>query len=465
MPVGLIGLANLLAEEGVVVRGLNYPAECFIEPGFDLKAWLRAAGPPRVILVDLHWYEHSFGALDIARVCKEVYPGTPVVVGGLTASLYARQILEYSPSIDFVIRGDAEQPLRQLVLELCQRDARAKDLESIPNLCYRVGDQVIESELSYCASSRELDDLDFTHLGFLDHAQRYHGFQYVGRRGAFIPSEEPKLRAHWLSIGRGCAFNCSFCGGGSTSQGILAGREGFVMRSVGAVADDIEELGDRGIQQVALTLDPAAVGEAYWKALFSELSRRHVRIGLYNEVFQLPSEDFVEAFAECAVRPHSQLALSLLSGDERVRRMNGKRFSNRELFAVLKVLKRHKLPVAIYYSFNLPGQDEASLRKTLLVSRHIGNLYPPRLLMMYNQPHTLDPCSPMSRHPEQFDIEVQLNSFREYVEYCQRTAAERPGVLGLSYRGFRWRGRTRDAERKMQQLWLDYGSRQRFLCF
>lgn len=43
MPVGLIGLANLLAEEGVVVRGLNYPAECFIEPGFDLKAWLRAA--------------------------------------------------------------------------------------------------------------------------------------------------------------------------------------------------------------------------------------------------------------------------------------------------------------------------------------------------------------------------------------------------------------------------------------
>jgi len=459
MPAGLVGLANLLAGEGIVVRGINYPVECFIKPGFDLVAWLRSVGPPRVILVDLHWFEHSFGAMDIARVCKAVYPDTPLVVGGMTASYFAEQILAHSSSVDFIICGDAEEPLRQLVLQLCQRDTRAKDLESIPNLCYRRGNRVIKNGLGYQASSAELDDLDFINLDFLDHAQDYLGFEYVPVRGISTPSEE--LQGRWLTIGRGCSYNCSFCGGGNASHSILAGREGFVMRSVEAVVDDIEELQDRGIHQVSLTLDPAVVGKSYWKSLFSELSRRRIRIGLYNEAFQLPSEDFVEAFAECAIPRHSQFALSPLSGDEQVRRMNGKCFSNCELFAVLKALKRHRLPVGIYYSSNLPGQDETSLRKTLFVSERIASLYPSHLLAMYNLPHTLDPCSPMSCHPEDFDIEVQFHCFEDYVDYCQRTAV---GVPRLGDRGFQWRKRTLDEQRKMQQLWRDFGNQQRFPC-
>lgn len=465
MPVGVIGLVNLLRAEGLSVRGLNYPSECFIDPTFDLREWLREAGSPRLFLIDLHWYEHSFGALDVARICKEVFPGIPVVIGGLTASFYSGEILESFPVVDFVIRGDAEEPLRQLATRVCSGHTDGQDWESIPNLSYRVDDQVIENELSYRASSLELDCLDFADIDFLDHKRRYWGFQYVGRREQFVPADEPRYLAHWLSIGRGCAFNCSFCGGGCQSHEILAGRAGFVMRSVDRVVDDLKVLQDRGVHQAALALDPAVVGEPYWRQLFSEMSRRDIHIGLYNEAFQLPSQEFIEAFAECADLEHSQIALSLLSGDERVRRLNGKSYSNRELFTTLKVLRRFKVPIAIYYSFNLPGQDESSLRKTLFVSQRIGRLYPARLLIMYNQPHTLDPCSPMSLHPEKFDIEVDYRCFSDYYDYCRRTAIENPGVRQLLGCGFRWRGRTREAERKMQQLWLDFGRRQRFLCF
>ncbi|MBM3187174.1 MAG: radical SAM protein [Chloroflexi bacterium] len=464
MPVGIVGLINMLRAEGLEVRGVNYPAEGFIDPTFDLRAWLQGAGIPRAYLVDLHWYEHSFGALDVAALCKAISPRTPVVIGGLTASLFSREILERSPHVDYVLRGDAEAPLRELTGILCG-GGTSGDLASIPNLSWRDGDHVVENERSYCASPADLDALDYASLDWLAHPGRYGGFQYVGRREQFIPADEPRYRAHWLCLGRGCVHNCDFCGGGSESHALIAGRRGFVLRSIGKVVDEMEALHSRGIHQIALTLDPAVIGEAYWQALLAEMSHRGLRVGLYNEAFQLPSDAFLEALAEVADLEHSQLALSLISGDEGVRRRNGKPFSNHELFERLRTLRRLKMPLAIYYSFNLPGQNEASLRRTLFVSQQIGRLYPARLLMMYNQPHTLDPCSPMSRSPDDHDLDIALNSFQDYYDYCRRTALEKPGVQGIDDRGFRWRGRTREEEHRMQALWTAFGRSQRFLCF
>ena len=190
-----------------------------------------------------------------------------------------------------------------------------------------------------------------------------------------------------------------------------------------------------------------------------------MRIGLYQEAFQLPSDDYVRAFAECADLRHSQLCLSPLSGDERVRALNGKNYSNHELFDRLKTMRRSKIPLAMYYSFNLPGQDEAALRKTIFCTERLAQAYDPRLLMVYNQPHTLDPCSAMGRHPENYDITVALRTFQDYFDYCRVTAAERPGVLGNTQRGFTWEGRTPESESKMQPMWRGFAERQRFMCF
>ncbi len=464
-PMGVIGLANRLRQEGISIRGLNYPAESFIRPGFDLAAWLRSSETPRLILMDLHWYEHSFGALDVARMCKQLFPHVPIVVGGLTASLYAREILEAFPWVDYIIRGDAEDPLSRLASALCSGKVLCQDLEGIPNLTYRWDNEVLENAATYHISAQEYEDLNLCALDFLVHADTYLGFQYVGRKEIFYPDEPPRQRAHWLNIGRGCVYDCSFCGGGRRSHEAIAGRQCLVLRSPERVADDIEALRERGVDQVALSHDPAILGEAYWKALLGELSRRRVRIGLYVEAFQLPGEDFLEAFAECADLRHSQIALSLLSGDEHVRRLNGKQYSNHELFAALKTLRRHRVPLAIYYSFNLPGQNEDALRRTLLVTQRLGQVYPHSLLMVYNQPHTLDPCSPMSRCPEDFGITVAYKSFQDYFDYCRLTAAENPGVLGYAYRGFTWRGRAPETEARMQAMWLAFARSQPFLCF
>ena len=63
MPVGVIGLANLLCQRGLEVRGLNLPLELILEPTFDLRAWLKRWDPPRLVMIDLHWYEHALRLL------------------------------------------------------------------------------------------------------------------------------------------------------------------------------------------------------------------------------------------------------------------------------------------------------------------------------------------------------------------------------------------------------------------
>ncbi len=464
-PMGVIGLVNLLRREGLTVRGLNYPAESFITPGFDLAAWLREVRAPRLILIDLHWYEHAFGALDIARICRREFSHSPIVLGGLTASLFAREILENYPSVDYILRGDAEEPLRQLAMALCGGRVTPADLDAIPNLTYRLDGEVVETPQTYRITREEAEQLDLCDISFLDHADNYLGMEYVGRKALFYPDEPPRERAHWLSLGRGCLYDCSYCGGGRQSHEVISGRRHVLLRSPESVADDLEALHDRGVDQAALSLDPAIMGEAYWKALFGELDRRRVHIGLYQEAFQLPGEDYVAAFAECANLAHSQIALSPLSGDERVRALNGKCYTNHDLFVLLKALRRHKIPLAVYYSFNLPGQDETALRKTMFVTQRMAQVYGSRSLMVYNQPHTLDPCSPMGRYPEEYGISVELRTFQSYFDYCRFTATERPGVLGSSQRGFTWAGRPPEMERKMQVMWMQFAQAQTFLCF
>jgi len=453
MPVGVIGLVNLLRGQGLRVKGLNLPLELILESTFDLRAWLKEQEPQSLVMIDLHWYEHAFGALDVARLCKEVYPEVPVLLGGITASIFAREILERFPQVDFIVRGDAEEPLLQMVA--------GESPASIPNLAYRDGDTIAQNDLVYCATSKELDRLDFVDTDFLEHRDSYASMQYSG--AGII--RDASRRGHWLSIGRGCAFDCSFCGGGKAAQNRFAGRKGLTLRSVERVIEDIERLQTRSIHQVSFSLDPAIIGPQYWRALFQGLQRREVRIGLYNEFFQLPTDEFLRLFTETADLNHSEVAITLLSGDEKVRRLNGKFFSNRRLFQVLSWFRRYRIPIFVYFSTNLPGETERTFQRTIRLARQIARYYPGELLRMHNMCHTLDPLSPMSLVPDGYGIRVEMHSFMDYYHYCQRTAYARPDVARGNWRGFRVANRPQNEVEAMARQWDAFCAEQEFRCY
>ena len=439
IPVGVPALVNVLRAAGVEVRGISYPLERELNRGFDLRRWLRAQPRARVVLIDLHWYEHSYGAISVADVSKEVLPDAWVVLGGLTASGFAREILEDFPSVDFVIRGDAELPLLGLVQRCLEASgALLPSLSDIPNLAYRRGGGVVENPIGYCAITEDLDRLDFSDLSFLDHDWQYFVHEY-------LVTDLPKARAalktdpflgRWVTTARGCKHECSYCGGCKSAHKVLAARDGIVPRSPEAVVDELGRLAAAGVIQASLSYDIAEMGEGYWRRFFSLLRKSGVKIGLYNECFQLPSLQFVKRFARVVDLEHSSLAFSPLSGSEWVRRLNGKIFSNNELINILDYVNLSNVFAQIYFSLNLPGETDETLGESIALAERLCDLYPPSRIRILSSCHTLDPLSPMAVHPEKYAIDVTMRSFNDWYTYCRETQLSGPAARTGAHRGF-----------------------------
>ena len=453
-PLGLPGLINRLRENGIGVRGVNHSLEVELDPTFSLATWLSRQPRVKVVLIDLHWYEHSYGAIDAARQVRRVLPHAAVVVGGLTASGFSRQILEQFAEVDYIIRGDAEQPLLELVQWLLQ-GGPADGLTSISNLSYRKDGLVVENPLSYTASPDDLDRLNFVDIDFLDHYQEYYAHEYIVTDLAMARKalETHPFTGRWLCNARGCKYHCSYCGGSKDSHKVLAGRTDLVPRSADKVVADLGRLKELGVIQASLSYDIAEMGQDYWQDFFARLRASGTKIAIYDEFFQMPVPEFIEDFARSVDMSQSAVALSPLSGNERVRHLNGKHFSNDQLFDMLNLLSQHQFYVFVYFSLNLPGENEETIEDTLQLARDIYDFYPPRLLKILDTVHTLDPLSPMAVAPEKYGIRTTLSSFMDFYHYCYNTRLGSQQARTELERGFTLIDPQERSLRKMADWW------------
>ena len=423
MPVGLVALMNLLQGEGHQVLGLNLPVCRMVDPGFTLDAWLSGRPAVRLVLLDLHWYEHAVGVVHTARVVRRAWPETRIVVGGLTATRFGLELLAACPEIDLVVAGDAEEPLRQL--------AAGAPLEEIPNLLRRGA----PPGPSWRTPPELFDDLDTGSLDWLLHARAYRRLLYSSpRRGGPAPPDQRE--AQWIANGRGCAHACLYCGGGRGSHRQLSGLPKLMRRSPEAVLREVRHLRAEQVSQVALTLDPDMLGRTWREAFFGGLEDRP---GLYLESFQLPSVALLDAMATRGDPEHSELALSPLSGDVGVRARNGKSWENGALLEALRLMGERGLSAPVFFSLNLPGEDAHTLSATIDLSRRILDQDRRGLVRIMNICHSLDPASPLSDEPAlQGGVEIGTRSLADYLAHGR---APRPWTFREGERGFAVPGR------------------------
>jgi hypothetical protein len=208
-----------------------------------------------------------------------------------------------------------------------------------------------------------------------------------------------------------------------------------------------------GYVQASLTYDIAELGDDYWKTLFSQIRSRGIQIGLYNEFFQMPSEEFIEDLTRTVPQEHSCVAVSPLSGDERVRRLNGKHYNNDQLFDLLEYLQRHRMNLFVYFSLNLPGETTQTFLKTVELAKEIFYFYPKSLLKIINSAHTIDPLSPMNEHSDKFGVKSTMKSFMDFYHYCEATQEQNPDSRVGLHRGFDLANPENRSLATMVELW------------
>lgn len=407
VPVGIIGILNHLRTRGYEVIGINYSVEKSVDPNYQLEDTLRDI-EYSVLMTDLHWYVHAFGAMYVCQLSKQVKPSVPVVIGGYTSTIFSREIMENFPAVDYLVAGDSDLPMEQLVDYLLKGE---RDAEDIPNLFYRKDGRILRSQDTWVQTS--LDDIDFVSVDFFDHSDR---LCYTTSGGV-----TRKLSERWICIARGCKFNCGYCCGANRNMEKLFHRCNILLRSPEKVAEDFVRLDEMGIYHVAVTHDLQMFGKDYYREVFSHIRASNVKPGLYLECFQLPTKEYVDEMLRTFDVDKMLVALSPISGNETIRRKNGKLFSNDDLYEMVEYLQSKKVKVQLYYTVNLVGETEEEFYDTYWQMKYMHLAMGMGRNNLLYQRVVIDPLAPM----RDFEgIQVEYHTFMDYYNYAQHHARE-----------------------------------------
>lgn len=410
MPMGMISMMNYL-KSNCNVRAINIGLEMSLDRKYKICDELEKTDF-NIAAIDLHWHEHSFTSLETARLCKEVNPECTVILGGITASIFAKDILSEYNYVDVIITGDGEIPLTVLLKSVQNESSSGKNYSNIPNLAYRSGRDIKQNPVMCTANQNGGEN--YTDISSLKHWEEYL------KSNINFYSKNQFWYSYWLCIAKGCLYNCSFCGGGGHIHNEIFNRASIFFRDVNRLIRDIKDLHDLGVHTVNFSHDPQMAGRKYWQTLFKKLRDEKIEIGAYIEINNLPGEEFAKEFERTFTPEFSTLAITPLSGSEKIRMKNGKDFTNRAFLNKIELLEESGIPYALYFATGLPFESETSFNKTLLLAEKVtcGS----HLKMIFNTPFTIDPGSPMYNSPEKYGVFPHLRNFNDYYERCKKRA-------------------------------------------
>ncbi len=385
-PVGLTSIAAYLERNNYNVRIVNLAVRMLRSARFDPEARLRSLHAP-VFGIDLHWLPHVNGALAVAETIKRLHPEAAVVVGGLSASYFHRDLADY-PYIDYVLRGDStEEPVRQLLAAL--RDGTP--LSEVANLTYRDGDGVVRSNpLAFVPS--DLDGIDVPAYDYvLRSILKYRDLADV------VPYLEWLRHPTTMVLSaRGCTQDCAVCGGSRSAYGVTCNRPRPAYRSPERLVDDMRTISGFSRSPIFMVHDPRMGGARRAQRLFELMAGARLRNEVIFELFFPADDAFFERLERAA--PAWSLQITVESADEEIRRANGKfAYPNAALERTIASALEHGCrKLDLFFMVGLPFQTPASAMATVdacdALAERFGN---DRRLQFYVAPLApfLDPGS------------------------------------------------------------------------
>ena len=416
MPMGIIGILNGLKAKGIHVLGMNYLVELACDPEFDLCKAL-ADIDYKMLLTDLHWYEHSYGAMYVVEKSKIAHPDVPVIIGGYSSTIFADEIMEKFTGVDYLVSGDSDLPVEQLVDHILGKNSLAVD--EIPNVYFRKEGAVCRPQKTWVQTT--LDNIDFAHMDFFLHQDKIPQIS--------INSLRPNRTDRWLCIARGCKFNCSYCCGANKNMPALFRRCNILLRSAAKVAEDFCEITAQGIRVISPSHDFQMFGKEYYREIFAKIREKNVKPGMYLECFQLPTKDYIDEIAQTFDKSGLQIAISPISGNEQLRRENGKLFTNDQLYEILAYMKRKGVRVQLYYTLNPVGETKQQFEDTLFQMRYLKGVYGFDYRTIIYQRVVVDPLAGL-RDIE--GVDAKYNTFMDYYNYCQIPYKDRNSATGYN---------------------------------
>jgi len=447
-PAGFLTIASYLQSRGMRVRIVNLAVRMMKDRNFSVPDFI-ASQHPHAVGIDLHWLPHAHGALEVARIVKEIHPQVPVIMGGLSSTYFHQELVNYK-QVDYVLRGDStEVPLHQLLVAL----RNSEPLDKIPNLTYKDKGLPRVNPLTFLPATLDYADLRADLM-----------VQMVLRHGdlASVVPYDGWLRNPITAVFtvKGCAHQCATCGSSLTTCSHLTKRTWPIFRGPESLVKNIVALSRLTRGPIFLVGDLLQAGEEYAEAVLGKLREANVPNQVVFEFFDVPPVDFLRRIDAC-VRNWS-LELSPESHDHDVRRAQGGEpaYDNEQMEEALsEALKLRCTRIDVFFMIGLPRQTYQSVQDTITYCEHLFQISDRRLSCFISPMGPfLDPGSRVFEEPEKFGYRLFAHSLEEH----RRLLIEPTWERILSYET-EWMTRaelvnaTYDAGERLNQMKLKYG--------
>jgi B12-binding domain/radical SAM domain protein len=447
-PLGFLTISSYLQARGLKVRIVNLAVRMMKDRDFSAPDFLRTLRP-KAVGIDLHWLPHAHGALEVARIVKEIHPDVPVIMGGLSSTYFHQELINYR-QVDYVLRGDStEAPLHQLLEAL----RKGGPLDGIPNLTWKQSGLPRVNPLSFIPPT--LDYVDLRADLMIEMVLRHRDL------GSVVPFDG-WLRNPITAVFtvKGCAHECATCGSSQTTCGHLTKRTAPVFRSPRGLVENITALSRLTRAPVFLVGDLLQAGEEHADAVLEHLREANLENQIVFEFFDVPPVDFLQRI-DRNVRNWS-LEISPESHDHGVRRAQEGEpsYDNEEFERVLReALKLRCTRIDVFFLIGLPRQTYQSVQDTAAYCEHLFEISDSRLSCFISPMGPfLDPGSRVFEDPERFGYRTFARTLEEHRRLLVQSSWERI----LSYET-EWMTRaelvdaTYDAAERLNHAKLKYG--------
>jgi radical SAM superfamily enzyme YgiQ (UPF0313 family) len=272
----------------------------------------------------------------VAGLIKKVNKDIHVILGGVHATIYHRDILENFPQIDIVVRGEGEEVLAEVMANLNALNTRIKGITFRKN-------GVVTS-----AADRS-SVLDCDQLPYLS----YHLL------GTNIAKDFDSIDKWWpVHTGRGCCYNCSYCSSG------CFWKHCYRVKSIERIMEEIcrcqKEYGVRGFFFDELTF---SVDRKRVLLLCAEILRMKLNIEWCCDTrVDCVDKELLKAMWEAGCR---RIVFGVESFSNRILKLMNKNYDATQALEKINYAQGLGIDIKCQIILGFPGETDSSLKETL----------------------------------------------------------------------------------------------------
>lgn len=322
VPIGLYYLGALLKEHKYDVEILNLYD--FRDDPSSIEDILREKRPD--VIGFSVFNANRWGAIDIAKIAKQLNPNVSVVFGGVSATYLWEHFLTHFPQVDLIILGEGERSFLEVLN--CLKSNNLQNLANIRGIAYRNQGGILTTGPAEFIGS--LDDLP--------NPAKYFSYQY-------------------LTLTRGCPADCHFCG----SPQFWKRRVRW--HSAEYFVEQLELLYRRGINFFYFSDDTFTLKKSVVIDICKKILSKKLNIGWYaiSRVDQVDAE--VLYWMRCA--GCIQISYGVESGSEKIRKLLNKNIDSQQIKKAFALTASFGILARAYFIYGCPEESSQTIQQSI----------------------------------------------------------------------------------------------------